>query len=72
MSFYQHIGKYEVLTAVDPDFESQIMNLLYNTRNTIGELGWIWNETICALVAGILDAPAVINLKWLVIRTISV
>lgn len=64
--------EYKVLTAIDPDFKSQIMNLLCNTRNTIGELGWIRNEAICALVAGVLDAPAVINLKGLVIRTIFV
>lgn len=64
MGFYQHIGEeYGVLTAVDSDFESQLMNLLCHTRNTIGELGWIWNEAICVLVSGVLDAPAVINLE---------
>ena len=72
MGFYQHMGGYGILTAVDPNFESQIMNLLCNTRDTIGELGWVWNEAICVLVAGVLDAPAVINLEGLVIRAIFI
>ena len=49
------------LTAVDPDFQSQIMDFLCNARNTVGELGWIWNHAIGALVSGVLDAPAVID-----------